>query len=135
TYALCVICSQLIDPYFKEKYLPLFDVRLLPCQELLDNDKYLSLLRHLKLRTCYDLKCDELIDICEHQKDQNKQHNRALLADFILELLIHNPKLLEHYSQAKQIVLKQYLNITPWVPVQVERPQQYPQTLTWQGKK
>ncbi|CAF1133714.1 unnamed protein product, partial [Didymodactylos carnosus] len=126
-------CSQLIDPYFKEKYLPLFDVRLLPCQELLDNDKYLSLLRHLKLRTCYDLKCDELIDICEHQKDQNKQHNRALLADFILELLIHNPKLLEDYSQAKRIVLKQYLNITPWVPVQVERPQQYPQTLTWQG--
>jgi predicted DNA-binding protein (MmcQ/YjbR family) len=57
-----------------------------------------------------------------------------LLADFIIDILNQNPKLIDDYSQTERINLKQYLNITQWIPVMLERPHSYPTTLTWQGK-
>jgi hypothetical protein len=57
-----------------------------------------------------------------------------LLADFIIDILNQNIKLIDEYSQTKRISLKQYLNITQWIPVMMERPHGYPLTLTWQGK-
>ena len=137
-------CEHLFDPTSfqtptKEKFLILFESKYLPSTELCLNNEYLNLLKHLKLKQFHDIKCDELIDICELTiKDSaslttNKRSLLYLLAEFIIEVLNHNTKLLEEYSQIKRINLKQYLNITQWVPVMIERPQGYPSSLTWHG--
>ncbi len=138
-------CQQMFDPSSfqnnnKEKYLSLFELKYLPAVELCSTNEILSLLKHLKLRQFYDIKCDELIDICEITiKDSSssitgKRSLMLLLAEFITDILNQNPKLIDEYSQTKRLSLKQYLNITPWMPVMLERPHGYPLTLTWQGK-
>ena len=138
-------CQQMFDPssfyhHNKEKYLPLFELKYLPSAEFASNEQF-NLLKHLKLKQFYDIKCDELIEICEtmikdaSSTNPNRRSLMLLLAEFILEILNHNQKLIEEYSQIKRITLKQYLNITQWIPVMIERPAGYPSTLTWQGKK
>ena len=48
--------------------------------------------------------------------------------------LNQNSKLIDEYSQTKRISLKQYLNITQWIPVMIERPHWLShRLLTWQG--
>ena len=124
----------------KEKFLTLFEMKYLPALELCSNNEYLTHLKHLKLKQFYDIKCDELIDICELAIKESssvttgKRSLMLLLAEFIIDILSHSPKLIEDYSQTKKISLKQYLSITQWVPVMLERPHGYPSTLTWQSK-
>jgi hypothetical protein len=138
-------CQQMFDPTSfynnnKEKYLILFELKYLPSIELTSMNDNLTLLKHLKLKQFYDIKCDELIDICEltikesTSSTTNKRSIMLLLADFIIDILNQNIKLIDEYSQTKRISLKQYLNITQWIPVMMERPHGYPLTLTWQGK-
>jgi hypothetical protein len=136
-------CQQMFDPSSfhlnnKEKFLILFESKYLPSVDICSTNEYLTLLKHLKLRQFYDIKCDELIDICEltikESTANNKRSSMFLLADFIIDIINQNPKLTEDYSQTKRISLKQYLNITQWMPVMLERPHTYPSTLTWQGK-
>ena len=137
-------CQQMFDPTSfinnnKDKYLNLFETKYLPSIDLCTNTDYLNLLKYLKLKQFYDIKCEELIDICELTIKEstittiNKRSIMLLLADFIIDILNQNPKLIEEYSQTKRISLKQYLNITQWIPVMIERPHGYPSTLTWQG--
>ncbi|UJR25623.1 hypothetical protein I4U23_006975 [Adineta vaga] len=137
-------CQQMFDPSSfhvnnKDKYLSLFELRYLPAIELCSVHETLTLLKHLKLRQFYDMKCDELIDICESTMKESsssttaKRLSMVLLADFLIDILQQNPKLIEEYSQTKRLSLKQYLNMTSWVPVMIERPHGYPLTLTWQG--
>lgn len=139
-------CQQMFDPSSfqnnnKEKYLALFEAKYLPSVDLCSVNEHLILLRHLKLRQFYDIKVDEVIDICESTiKDSsvttsNKRSLMLLLADFIIDILNQNPKIMDDYSQIKQITLRQYLNNAPWIPVMTERPHGYPATLTWQGNK
>jgi hypothetical protein len=122
----------------KEKFLILFESKYLPSIEICSINEHLTLLKHLKLKQFYDIKSDELIDICElNIKESTTNGKRSLmflLADFIIDILNQNPKLIDDYSQTKRISLKQYLNITQWMPVMLERPHSYPSTLTWQGK-
>ena len=122
----------------KEKFLILFEWKYLPSLDICSINEHLILLNHLKLRQFYDIKCDELIDICEltikESALSSKRSLMLLLADFIIDVLNQNPKLIDDYSQTKRINLKQYLNITQWIPVMLERPPSYPSTLTWQGK-
>jgi hypothetical protein len=138
-------CQQMFDPSSfynnnKEKYLILFESKYLPSNELCSHTEHLNLLKHLKLKQFYDIKCDELIDICEltikesSSSTTNRRSLMLLLADFIIDILNQNTKLIEDYSQTKRISLKQYLNITQWIPVMIERPHGYPSTLIWQGK-
>ena len=138
-------CQQMFDPtsfhqHNKEKFLNLFEMKYLPLIELTSNNEYLTLLKHLKLKQYYEIKCDELIDICEitikesSSSTTSKRSLMLLLAEFIIDILSHNPKLIDDYSQTKKINLKQYLIITQWVPVMLERPVGYPSTLTWHGK-
>ncbi|CAF3425408.1 unnamed protein product [Rotaria sp. Silwood1] len=135
-------CQQMFDPSSfhlnnKEKFLTLFELKYLPSIEICSINEHLILLKHLKLRQYYDIKCDELIDICEltikESTTTGKRSLMFLLADFIIDILNQNPKLVDDYSQTKRISLKQYLNITQWIPVMLERPHSYPSTLTWQG--
>jgi predicted DNA-binding protein (MmcQ/YjbR family) len=122
----------------KEKFLILFESKYLPAIDICSINEHLTLLKHLKLKQFYDIKSDELIDICElNIKESTTPGKRSLmflLADFIIDILNQNPKLIDDYSQTKRINLKQYLNITQWIPVMLERPHSYPTTLTWQGK-
>lgn len=122
----------------REKYLSLFENKYLPSIEISSSNDSLILLKYLKLKHFLDIKCDELIDICEitikESSPNNKRPLMLLLADFIIDILNQNPKLIEDYSQIKQITFRQYLNNIPWVPVMLERPNGYPSTLTWQGK-
>ena len=136
-------CQQLFDPSSfhlnnKEKFLVLFESRYLPSVEICSMNEHLTLLKHLKLKQFYDIKSDELIDICEltikESSTTGKRSLMFLLADFIIDILNQNPKLIDDYSQTKRISLKQYLNITQWIPVMLERPHSYPLTLTWQGR-
>jgi len=121
----------------KEKFLTLFEGKYLPSLEICSNTEHLNFLKHLKLRQFYDLKADEFIDICEltikEASVTGKRSLMFLLSDFIVDILNQNPKLIDEYSQIKRISLKQYLNITQWMPVMLERPHGYPSTLTWQG--
>ncbi|CAF2362730.1 unnamed protein product [Rotaria sp. Silwood2] len=142
-------CQQMFDPSSfqnnnKEKYLTLFEMKYLPSIELCSTNENLILLKHLKLRQLYDIKCDEIIDICELTIQEssssstttttnNKRSLMLLLADFIIDIFNQSSKLIDEYSQTKQITLRQYLNNTPWVPVMLEKPHGYPSTLTWQG--
>ncbi|CAM2704787.1 unnamed protein product [Rotaria socialis] len=135
-------CQQMFDPSSfhinnKEKYLILFEFKYLPSIDICSINEHLILLKHLKLRQYFDIKCDELIDICElnikESAASGKRSLMFLLADFIIDILSQNPKLVDEYSQTKRISLKQYLNITQWIPVMLERPHSYPLTLTWQG--
>ena len=125
----------------KEKYLSLFELKYLPSIDLCSTNESVTLLKHLKLKQLYEIKCDELIDICEltikesSSSTTSKRSLMLLLADFIVDILNQNPKLLDDCSQTKRISLKQYLNITQWIPVMLERPQGYPLSLTWQGKQ
>jgi hypothetical protein len=123
----------------KEKFLILFESKYLPAIDICSINEYITLLKHLKLKQFYDIKCDELIDICEltikESTTNNKRSLMFLLADFIIDIINQNPKLIDDYSQTKRISLKQYLNITQWMPVMLERPHTYPSTLTWQGKE
>jgi hypothetical protein len=139
-------CQQMFDPSSfysnnKEKYLNLFETKYLPAIDLCSTNENLTLLKHLKLKQFYDIKCEELIDICEltikesASSTTNKRTSMLLLADFIIDILNQNTKLIDEYSQTKRISLKQYLNITQWIPVMTERPHGYPSTLTWQGKQ
>jgi hypothetical protein len=137
-------CQQKFDPTSfqqnnKEKFLVLFESKYLPSVDVCSTNEHLTLLKHLKLRQFYDIKCEELIDICELTiKEASTVAKRSLmflLADFIIDILNQNPKLIDDYSQIKRISLKQYLNITQWMPVMLERPPSYPATLTWQGKQ
>ena len=136
-------CQQMFDPSsfhanMKDKFLALFEMKYLPSLEICSNNDHLNFLKHLKLRQFYDVKCDEFIEICESTIKEvamtNKRFLMFLLADFIVDILNQNPKLIDEYSQTKRISLKQYLNITQWMPVMLERPHAYPATLTWQGK-
>ena len=135
-------CQQMFDPSSfhlnnKDKYLALFESKYLPSIDICSVNEHLTLLKHLKLKQFYDIKSDELIDICEltikESSTTGKRSLMFLLADFILDILNQNPKLIDDYSQTKRISLKQYLNITQWIPVMLERPRSYPVTLTWQG--
>ena len=136
-------CQQMFDPtsfhaHNKEKFLILFESKYLPSIDICSTNEHITLLKHLKLKQFYDIKCDELIDICEltikESAANGKRSLMFLLADFIIDILNQNGKLIEDYSQTKRISLKQYLNITQWIPVMLERPNSYPSTLTWQGK-
>ncbi|CAF3697917.1 unnamed protein product, partial [Adineta steineri] len=135
-------CQQMFDPASfhinnKEKFLILFESKYLPSIDICSTNEHLTLLKHLKLKQFYDIKCDELIDICEltikESATNGKRSLMFLLADFIIDILNQNAKLIDDYSQTKRISLKQYLNITQWIPVMLERPTTYPSTLTWQG--
>ncbi|CAF0732765.1 unnamed protein product [Adineta steineri] len=137
-------CQQMFDPSSfhnnnKDKYLSLFELKYLPSQDLCSTNETLPLLKHLKLRQYYDIKCDELIDICEITMKESsssttgKRSLMFLLAEFIIDILSQNVKLIDEYSQTKRVTLKQYLNSTSWMPVMLERPHGYPLTLTWQG--
>ncbi|CAF1138422.1 unnamed protein product [Adineta ricciae] len=139
-------CQQMFDPSSfhvnnKEKYLSLFELKYLPAIELCSVHESLTLLKHLKLRQFYDIKCDELIDICEGTMKESssstagKRSLMLLLAEFIIDILHQNSKLIEEYSQSKRLSLKQYLNITAWMPVMIERPHGYPLSLTWQVER
>ncbi|UJR23291.1 hypothetical protein I4U23_026307 [Adineta vaga] len=135
-------CQQMFDPTSfhvnnKEKFLILFESKYLPSIDICSTNEHITLLKHLKLKQFYDIKCDELIDICEltikESAANGKRSLMFLLADFIIDILNQNAKLIDDYSQTKRISLKQYLNITQWIPVMLERPNSYPSTLTWQG--
>ncbi|CAF3988880.1 unnamed protein product, partial [Rotaria sp. Silwood1] len=63
-------CQQMFDPSSfhlnnKEKFLTLFELKYLPSIEICSINEHLILLKHLKLRQYYDIKCDELIHICQ----------------------------------------------------------------------
>lgn len=135
-------CQQMFDPsafyhHNKEKYIPLFESKYLPSMEYSSTNEQINLLKHLKLKQFYEIKCDELIEICENTIKESSSNRRSLmllLADFIIDILNHNTKLIEEYSQMKRTALKQYLNTIQWMPVMIERPHGYPSTLTWHGK-
>jgi hypothetical protein len=111
----------------------------LPGLEISSNIEHLNVLKRLRLRAFYQINCDEFMDICESTIKEStltsKRKHMSLLAEFIVYILNKNPALIDDYSQMKRISLKQYLNITQWVPVMLERPHSYPLTLTWQGKR
>ena len=96
----------------KDKFLSLFESKYLPAMEICANNEHLTLLKHLKLKQFYDIRADELIDICEMNIKESsssgslKRSSMLILADFILDILTHSPKLIDEYSQTKKISLR-----------------------------
>lgn len=94
------------------------------------------------MRSCLQLKVDEIIDLYEHSLKQSDTYRR-LLAELIVDILaarIHEAttseaieKSLNEYSTLKAVTLRHFLMSVPWIPLQRERPQSYPQSLLWKG--
>lgn len=94
------------------------------------------------MRTCLQLKVDEIIDLYENSLKQGDSYRR-LLAELIIDILvtrIHDAssseaieKSLNEYSSLKAVTLRHFLMSVPWIPLQRERPQSYPQSLLWKG--
>lgn len=140
------LCSsqQMFDPTSfhdqeREKYMILFESKYFPSLELCSNQEHFALLKRLKMKKVNELRADELIDICEFTIKElvpstiNKRELMILLADFIIDMLNQNPKLIDEFCPSLKMGLKQYLSITPWIPIMIERPLGYPSSLTWYG--
>lgn len=104
------------------------------------------------MRNCLQLKVDEIIDLYEHSLKQTDSYRR-LLAELIIDILVtrvHDAsasasasaagsaadaieKSLGEYSTSKAVTLRHFLMSVPWIPLQRERPQSYPQSLLWKG--
>jgi hypothetical protein len=138
-------CQQMFDPnsfcdQHKKKFLKLFGSKYLPSDELRSISDNFTTFKYLKLKQYGDITGEELIDICESTIKEStlssteKSKSMADLANFIVDILSSNPKLIDDRSHAKNISVHKYLNITQWIPVMTERPSEYPSTLTWRGK-
>ncbi len=79
--------SQFINPVFKERYLPILDVKWLPARDLIADEKCLNVLKELKMRNCFQLKVDEITELYEFSMKQTDVYRR-LLAELIVETLI-----------------------------------------------
>jgi hypothetical protein len=77
--------AQFINPLFKEKFLLILDAKCLPAKDL-HEEKYINVLKDLKMRNCLQLKVDEIIDLYENSLKQNDNFRR-LLAELIVEIL------------------------------------------------
>jgi hypothetical protein len=77
--------AQFINPLFKDKFLPILDARFLPAKDL-HEEKYINVLKDLKMRNCLQLRVDEIIDLYESSLKQNDTFRR-LLAELIVEIL------------------------------------------------
>ena len=129
--------TQFINPVFKEKYVPIMELRWMPAKDLAVEEKCISALKELRMRNCLQLKVDEIIDLYEHSLKQNDTCRR-LLAELIVEILVSRlhdeiDKVLGEYSTTKAVNLRHFLMSVNWVPLQRERPQSYPQSLLWKG--
>jgi len=139
---------QFINPMFKERYMPILETKCLPAKDLME-EKFISILKELKMRNCLQLKVDEIIDLYENSVKQT-DINRRLLAELIIEILINRlqdsksssldsatsiEKVLNEYSASKAVTLRHFLMSVSWIPLQRERPQSYPQSLSWKGSE
>lgn len=105
------------------------------------------------MRNCLQLKVDEIIDLYEHSLKQTDSYRR-LLAELIIDILVSRireagsagaaptdssssssaaEKSLNEYSTLKAVTLRHFLMSVPWLPLQRDRPQSYPQSLLWKG--
>ncbi|RNA34288.1 sacsin [Brachionus plicatilis] len=129
--------SQFINPGKNDKYLAVLEAKTLPCQDLLGDDKCVSVLKELKMRSYTQLKIDEIIDLFEQSTKWTNEVHRRLLAELIVEILVsrheQNETLLVEYSASKAVNLRHYLTSVNWIPLKKERPQCYPQSLVWRG--
>jgi hypothetical protein len=139
---------QFINPMFKERFIPILETKCLPAKDLME-EKCISILKELKMRNCLQLKVDEIIDLYENSVKQTDV-NRRLLAELIIEILINRlqdsksnsldsttsiEKVLNEYSASKAVTLRHFLMSVSWIPLQRERPQSYPQSLSWKGSE
>jgi hypothetical protein len=149
---LCA-ASQLLNPLFKERFLPILDTKWIPYKDLVTEEKCINVLKELKMRNCLQLKVDEIIDLYEHSIKQNDNYRR-LFAELVIDILVNRlqdvnnaalaqnggakvseaiDKVLNEYSTTKAVTLKHFLMSVNWIPLQRERPQSYPQSLFWKG--
>lgn len=133
------LCSpgQFINPGKNDKYLAILESKILPSQDLLQDDKCINVLKELKMRSYTQLKIDEIIDLYEQSIKSMNETNRRLLAELIIEILMNryeqNESLLVEYSTSKAVNLRHYLTSVNWIPLKKDRPQSYPQSVTWRG--
>lgn len=141
--------SQFINPLYKERYLPILETKWLPARDLISEEKCISVLRELKMRTCFQFKVDEITELYEYSLRQTDAYRR-LFAELIVETLVNRlkesnagssigsgadsiEKILNEYSTTKAVTLRHFLMSVEWIPLQRERPQSYPQSLQWKG--
>jgi len=143
---LCA-AHQFINPLYKERFLPILEPKCLPAKDLIE-EKCINILKELRMRNCLQLKVDEIIDLYENSVKQTDSYRR-LLAELIIEILINRlqdskstnnldsatsiEKVLNEYSASKAVTLRHFLMSVSWIPLQRERPQSYPQSLSWKG--
>ncbi len=99
---LCT-ASQFINPVFKERYVPILDVRWLPARDLIADEKCLNVLKELRMRNCFQLKVDEITELYEFSVKQTDAYRR-LLAELIVETLISRLKVGPVDSYRKRLI-------------------------------
>ncbi|CAF0746878.1 unnamed protein product [Brachionus calyciflorus] len=133
------LCSpqQFINPGKNDKYISILDSKILPSKDLLQDEKCISVLKELKMRSYTQLKIDEIIDLYEQSIKIMTESHRRLLAELIIEILVNryeqNETLLMEYSPSKAVNLRHYLTSVNWIPLKKDRPGSYPQSLSWKG--
>ncbi|KAI0979566.1 hypothetical protein GJ496_003085 [Pomphorhynchus laevis] len=126
--------SQLIDPSRSDKYVSILGSRFLPANDLC-TDHNLALLRSLGMRSIYELKGEEIVEICEAVRTMPKSR-RQLLASLLLTVicgdfgktLLSEPV---NVTGGARCTVKVFLYSFPWVPISHKRPSNYPSSLTW----
>ena len=82
------LCSptQLVNPLFRDRFVAIIEPKWIPARDLCADDKCMNMLRELRMRSCLELKVDEIIDMYESSLRQNETHRR-LFAELVVDIL------------------------------------------------